>query len=323
MRVLMLTSEWPTPQHPHWVPFLVQQVEYLRKAGVEVEVFSFRGAKNPFNYLKAWLKARKKLKEQSYDLIHAQWGQSALLALPKRLPLVITFHGSDVQGEVSANGAYTARGWLLRQGSAWGARFADEMIAVSPLLQQRIKPIQKRVHVIPGGLNLDLFQPLDQRMARRELALPPLKKLVLFGGRPEMPVKRYALAHNVIQHVRARGIEVELIVLDKVPHAQIPLYLNACDALLLTSLHEGSPTIIKEALACNLPIVSTDVGDVRARLEPIEGCIVCADDTPQALAAALEQVLARQTRIDGRRHVLELDERLQAQKIIAVYRRAL
>ena len=98
--------------------------------------------------------------------------------------------------------------------------------------------------------------------------------------------------------------------------------MNACDVLLMTSLHEGSPNVVKEALACNLPIVSTDVGDVRNRIGALDGCVVCATDDPATIAEALNQVLSRRQGIDGRKAVLDLDEQVLTSKVIDVYRRA-
>ena len=118
MRVLMVTCEWPTSESPHLVPFVVRQVEFLRKAGVDVDVFSFRGARNPINYLRAWYQVQKKLRQGSYDLVHAQWGQSAPVALPARLPLVVTFRGGEGEGIVGDDDKYTMSGYLLRLVSA-------------------------------------------------------------------------------------------------------------------------------------------------------------------------------------------------------------
>jgi hypothetical protein len=127
IRVLMITSEWPTQENPFAVPFLVQQVEFLKRAGVEVEVFYFRGAKNPINYFRAWLRLKRQYKSRwlEYDLIHAQFGQAALIPWPKQLPLVITFHGVDMLGELSQTGRMTIRGKLLVWLGRIVAHFAD------------------------------------------------------------------------------------------------------------------------------------------------------------------------------------------------------
>ena len=99
--------------------------------------------------------------------------------------------------------------------------------------------------------------------------------------------------------------------------------MSAADALVLTSMHEGSPNVVKEALACNLPVVAVDVGDVRHRIGAVAGCVLCADDRPETVAAGLVAVLQRGRHIAGRETVLDLDERITAEKTIAVYRQAI
>lgn len=98
IRVLTITSEWPTPAHPDAVPFIVRQVEFVRRAGIEVDVFAFHGGRKPSNYFRAWRRLRPLLRDGRYDLIHAQFGQSGLLPWPKRHPLVVTFRGCDLLG---------------------------------------------------------------------------------------------------------------------------------------------------------------------------------------------------------------------------------
>jgi glycosyltransferase involved in cell wall biosynthesis len=321
MRVFMITSEWPTPQAPMKAPFLVRQVEFLRRAGIEVEVFSFRGAKNPANYFRAWRRAQRCLTRRRFDLVHAQWGQSALLALPKRLPLVITFRGNDLEGIVGRNGRYTALGRIQAALSQQMVRYADEVIVVSESLGHRL-PRDRGYDVIPSGLDLELFRSLPQHEARQRLGLPPEKRLVLFAvGSVEDPRKRYTLARSVVERLQ-REFDVELVVASGVEHASMPYYMNACDALILTSVHEGSPNVVKEALACNLPVVSVDVGDVRQRIGSIHGCIVCGDDTLETLAAGLAEVLRKRERIAGRGSVQDLDERLIARRVAGIYEKA-
>src|SRR6266571_28523 len=131
LRVLIATSEWPSPEFPYTSPFTVQQVEFLRRAGVEVDVFSFRGARKPVNYLKAWKQLRKRLDPSRYDLVHAQHGQAGLLPWPKRLPVVVTFHGSDILGDRDADGRLTLGGRFLQQLCRFEALAADGVIIVS------------------------------------------------------------------------------------------------------------------------------------------------------------------------------------------------
>lgn len=319
--VLMITSEYPTLEYPINGIFVARQAEALRRAGIQVEVFAFRGAKNPMNYLRAWWQVRVRLSQNRYDLIHAQFGQSGLVACcQRRLPVVVTYRGSDLEGLRNINGRLTTIGYLLHRSSQLVAHCVNEVIVVSDHLAHYLP--RRPYHVIPSGLDLELFYPMPRAEARRTLGLPPDRRLVLFVSDPARPEKRHWLAKQTVNLLDGH-IQIELVVVKRVPYKQMPLYMNACDALLLTSLHEGSPNAVKEALACNLPVVSVDVGDVRQRIGSVEGCVVCADDRPETIAAALEQVLQRGGRANGRAAVQDLDEHLLTQKVITVYEQAL
>ena len=320
MRVLMVTSEWPTTDNPGSGVFVARQARYLQEVGVDVDVFTFRGSKNPFSYLRAWSKIQARLTRERYDLVHAQWGQSSLPALPKRLPLVVTLRGSDVVGYVGDQPWDVLVGRLLRASSGIVARVADEVILVSERLARFLDI--SNCHVIPSGIDLEQFRPIPQREARLKLALPEDRSLVLFCGSPTNPIKRYDLAVETMKHLNGR-LPTELVVCEATPYDLMPYYMNACDALLLTSTHEGSPNVVKEALACNLPVVSVDVGDVRERIGSIPGCVVSHDDRADTLASGLAEVLVRDRRIDGRSSVANLDEKFLAQRVVCVYRSAI
>ena len=321
MRVLMTTSEWPTAAQPQRGSFIVQQAAYLREAGVEVEVFPLRAEGHPFNYVKAWRALRAAHRFEDFDLMHAQFGQSGLMAWKAGLPLVVTFRGSDVLGVIGKRGRYTARGVVLKRVSRMVARWASAVIIVSEHFAATLPP-GLPLHVIPSGLDLDLFRPLPREDARRQLGLPLDKPLVLFGGNPAVARKRYPLAQQAVRTI-SEPEDIEMVVLTGIPRDQVPVYMNACDLLLMTSKHEGSPNVVKEALACNVPVVSVDVGDVRQRIGTVAGCILCPDDTPEALGAAVTTVLRRKPCINGREAVRDLDERLLTRKAIAVYQSVL
>jgi glycosyltransferase involved in cell wall biosynthesis len=318
IRVLMITSEWPTPGHPQTTPFIKRQADFLQAAGVNVEVFHFKGRKNPFNYLRAWGQVRRRLKSGSYDLVHAQFGQSALLALPKRIPLVVTFRGSDLLGLLGdKNGQPTQVGKILKRICRMVALHADAVVVVAEHMKRYLHP-SVPARVIPSGIDLDLFRCMPQEEARRKLGLPLNQRLVLFVGRSEWAGKRFEISQQAVE-ILNRTLPAKLIVAGSVAHQEIPLYMNACDALVFTSAQEGSPNVIKEALACNLPVVSVSVGDVALRISEIEGCELCADDRPETVAACLERVLRRGQRIAGRETVKNLDEKLITQKVIDIY----
>lgn len=328
LRVLIVTSEWPTPQNPHAVPFLVQNVEQMRAAGLEVEVFAFRGSKSPMNYLKAWFHLRQSHKLHTFDLVHGHFGQSGAVVWPCPVPLIMTFHGSDLQGIVGADGRYSRASGPLRRLSRFAARRASENIVVSKRLLLFLPPLKRAAHVIPLGVDFERFAIVPRDEARKRLNLPADKPLVLFAANPANAVKRFELAKAAVDELKAspqtavQMRDVELISLVGQSHDIVPLYMNACDALLLTSRHEGSPTVVKEALVCNLPVVSVDVGDVKERLDAVPGCIVC-DATPESLSQGLKAVLTNPKRLDARSKLNALDERRVVENIISVYHSAL
>lgn len=322
LKVLMVTTNWPAPGGPRTSHFIKRQADFLQAAGVDVDVFHFQAQKNVARYVKAWLAVRRKLRSKRYDLIHAQFGQSGLMALPKRLPYVVTLRGSDILGTVSdRSGRYTAAGKINQRISQMVAAKADAVILVSEHMQANL-PGLERCNIIPSGIDFDLFRIVPRDEARRQLGLPLDERLVLFVGNPRQARKRYQLAKAAVDLLNDR-LPARLVVGWGVPHTDIPLYMAACDALIFTSMQEGSPNVVKEALACNLPVVSVAVGDVEQRIRDIEGCELCRDEAPESIAAALERVLQRGKRVEGRKSVEHLSETSITQQVIAVYRSAL
>lgn len=322
IRVLMITSGWPQPGQPQTTHFIVQQVEFLRRAGIEVDVFQFRGGKRLRNYVSAWRRVRPLLKSGRYDLVHAQFGQSGLLTLPKVLPLVVTLHGDDIQGIVDNRlGRVGLQGRVTRSLSRFVTRHADAVVVVSNHMRAFFRTAAP-ITCIPCGLDLDLFRPMPRDEARRKLGWPLDKHMVLFAANPETSRKRYPLAKAAVDLLN-RTLPVELVVAWGVSHTDVPVYMSACDAMVFTSMQEGSPCVVKEALACDLPIVSVPVADVPERLDGVRGCELSPDDRPENIAAALARVLRAGERAAGRVAVQQLSEDLLMQRLIGVYRTVL
>jgi glycosyltransferase involved in cell wall biosynthesis len=322
LKVLMVTTNWPAPGGPRTSHFIKRQADFLQAAGVDVEIFHFQAQKNVARYVKAWLAVRRKLRSNRYDLIHAQFGQSGLMALPKRIPYVVTLRGSDILGTVSdRSGTYTAAGKINQHISRMVAAKADGVILVSEHMKGQL-PGLNGFKVIPSGIDFDLFRLIPRDEARKQLRLPLDERLVLFVGNPGQARKRYPLAKAAVD-ILSRRLPARLLVGWGVPHKDIPIYMAACDALIFTSMQEGSPNVVKEALACDLPVVSVAVGDVEQRIASVEGCELCRDESPESLASALERVLLRGKRVEGRKSVEHLSETAITQQVIAVYRSAL
>ena len=317
LRVLMITSAWPQPGRPQTTHFIKRQAEFLQKAGVDVDVFHFQGSRQPVNYVRAWARVRPRLRPERYDLVHGQFGQSGLLALPKRMPLVVTLRGSDLLGIVGPGGRHTRQGRLLQSLTRFVVRRADAVVMVSEHMRAHL-PEGVVAMVLPSGLDLELFRPTPRAEARQRLGLPQDRRLVLFAANPDLPRKRHWLAESAMTALRRR-MDADLIVTWGVRHTEMPLYMSACDAMIFTSMQEGSPNVVKEALACDMPVVSVPIGDVALRMQGIEGCEVTADEDPETLASALERVLERGGRVRGRETVEHLDEYRTTERLIGIY----
>jgi glycosyltransferase involved in cell wall biosynthesis len=320
MKILFVANQWPDVLHPGKVPFLVQHVKFLRKAGIDVTVFTFKGRKNPINYLRAWMRIRKMYKKEKFDLIEAHFGPSALAVLPAPAPLITTFRGSDLQGVVGKKGSYLFISKISRLICRYVARKSKKVIIVSRHLLDYL-PADVPFSIITSGVDLELFHPIDKDQARGKINWPPDKCFVLFAANPLIPVKRFALAEKVIAIVQKK-LDIEMKIVYDVMHDQMPFYLNASDVLLVTSKHEGSPNIVKEAIACGLPVVSVDVGDVRQQIGDIKGCFVCCDDSPEIIATALVTAINRGQRIQSADKDSINEEKIMAQ-LIGVYKEAL
>ncbi len=321
MRVLVITAMYPTPDRPASGTFVKEQVDSLARAGIEVEVAVIDGAGSLGKYLRAGRVLRERLRRDKFDLIHAHYGLAGLPAgMQTACPVVLTFHGSDLLGEVGPGGHYTVGGRFKTLLSQIAGLRAARCIVVSRQLQARLW--RREAQIIPMGVDLELFQPRPRDEARQLLGLDPSRRYVLFLASPAVGVKRYDVARAAVDILAAADPAVELLAVTGVPHHRVPLYLNAGDVLVMTSNHEASPCAIKEALACNLPIVSVPVGDVPERLRGVSGCYLC-ERTPADVAAKLALALARGNRTDGREKVAVLDLEHIARETIAVYEQAL
>jgi len=321
--VLVITSEWPSAGRPVSGIFVRRQVEYLENSGIKVTVFAFRGRANPFRYVKAWLSVRGLLRRSDFDIVHAQFGQSALVALPAGRPFVITFRGSDLAGYVGRNGRLSVSGRLLRSLSRRAAEFADAVVLVSTSLRSHLDP-RIDPFIIPSGVDTSLFKPLDRSLCRKELGWSEEAFILLFLSSKDDPIKRFELARRAAE-IAGKSAPVTLETAWGIPQDRVPLYMNAADALVLTSVSEGSPNVVKEAVACGLPVIAVPVGDVVERLAEVPGSIVCENDSPDSIAASIIQ-LYDNTRMNGRPAFVPqavVSEETSTRRLIELYRQIL
>ncbi len=305
MKVLVLTNMYPTERKPWFGTFVKEQVESLRKEGVQVDVFFVDGVKNTLNYLWAFPRLWAWLLTHRYDLIHAHYVFSGIIARAQFLyPVLLTHHGSQVFA-----------GWqapICRLVTP----LMDRAIVVSPEMKEKME--NNKLEVIPCGIDFDLFKPMPRQQAREELNLPQDRKLVLWAGEYWRPIKRFDIVQKSVDLLRERDPDVELVLVGGKPLSAVPKYMSACDVLLLVSDGEGSPMVIKEAMACNLPIVSVPAGDVPQVIGGTEGCYLCSQD-PQDVAGKLELALKRGRRTDGRDGIGHVEIGAISRRIISLY----
>lgn len=322
MKVLVATAIYPTAENPAFGSFVRTQVEALRKAGVEVDLFVLNGQFRKLMYPKAIFQLRNRLSADRAQLIHAHISFVGMVARTQfKLPVVVTYHGSDLLGTINENGQRTAFGNLAVAAGQVLAECVDAVIVQNQTMASKLKR-KKGVHIIPCEVDFDLFQPKPRDDARSALGLDLQKKYLLFAANPSVAVKRFPLAKQVADHLREQDPDVELLVAYREPQDRLALLMSACDALVFPSYQEGSPNIIKQAMACNLPIVATDVGDVRQIISQTAGCYVCAPDVAD-FAGRLSEILACRRRTNGREQVRQFSGTAVAQRLIRVYEEAL
>jgi teichuronic acid biosynthesis glycosyltransferase TuaC len=301
-------------------PFIKDQGDSLSRVGIKVDYFSIIG-KGVFGYLKASRTLRKHLRNHDVNIIHAHYtlsGWVAVLAFNSK-PIVLSLMGSDVYGAYIGENKIKISSLYLKILTKMIQPFVKSIICKSRNIERYVY-VKNRSYIIPNGVNLDIIK--DNRISYRdELLLDRSKKYILFLGSKTNVRKNYQLAYSAYKLLNNE--DTELIAPYPVPHEQVLKYLNAVDCLLVTSFMEGSPNIVKEAMACNCPIVSTDVGDVHWLFGDEPGYYI-ADFRPEDFAEKLKSALeysSRFVRTKGRERIrsLCLDAETIARRLIEVY----
>ncbi|QLG48560.1 glycosyltransferase [Natrinema halophilum] len=305
MHVLTLTTNADAP-------FMTQQMAALEDRGVTFSTVSVAGdvgadtSRTPADYLRTVPKVIREA-GNGYDLIHAHYGLTAPMALAQiRKPVVLSLWGSDVHGPVAPV-------------SRASAPFCDEVVVMSREMRE---VLDRDCTVIPDGVDLEKFRPEPQDRAAKKVGWNDdgYAHDVLFPYSPAREVKNYPRAERIVTVVdNLLEHPVRLRTVSGVDHDSVSDYMNAADALILTSHSEGSPNSIKEALACNLPVVAVDVGDVRERLSGVNPSCVCSSD--EELIQGLLEILERGERSNGREAAREVSIDRTADRMLEVYER--
>ena len=289
--------------------FIYQQMQVLKQEyNVEFDVFLIR-EKGIKGYLKNYFKLRQYLRQNKFDLLHGHYGYSGLLGvLQWKVPKVVTFHGTDIN-QFKNN--------II---SSIASFFANWRIFVTSELKCKALFKGKKHSIIPCGINLDDLKIIDKLKSRQLLGLKEKRKYILFASSFNKKVKNYPLARNAVNLLATD--DIELLELDGYDANEVNLLLNACDVLLMTSFSEGSPQVIKEAMACNCPVVSTDVGEVKTIIKDTKGCWITTYGSSN-VAEKLNEALNFSDRTDGRSNIKQYDNKLIAKQVYQVYKEVL
>ena len=321
MKVLVVTNMWPSAERPHWGAFVRSQADSLAALGCENTLYEIQGYRSSMEYLRAMSAIPHAARACGAELVHAHYGLSGAAATRVRLPLVVSFCGDDLLGRPDAHGKLTFKSRALLPVSHQAARRADAVIVKSDEMRRAIPGIAD-VDVIPNGVDLGRFAPEPRASARAALGWRDAGHVLLVAADPDELRKNWPLADATRAALTARGLDVRLEAVHGRPQADMVRAMNAADVLLLPSFHEGSPNVVKEAMAVGLPVVAAPVGDCAERLRNVSPSWV-VERTVEAFANAAAAVLADQRRSNGREAIERtLSLAAVAKRVLGVYEKA-
>lgn len=296
MRILHVTCNYPTKNHPVFGIFVKEQIESLQQLGIHCDVFFSNGKEEGGMraHIASIAKVKRLLKENKYDVIHCHHSISALILLLAsgafRNKCIVSYQ-NDPTREFGGSCLFH----LLYP-------FFNRIIIknLSPYLQK------KKVRYIPNGTNADFFRPMNKNVCREKLGWDSGAYYILYmdsnaGTRIQKRHDRYQEVLSILKKDYNNIVSVELT---NTPREMIPIYMNACNLHLMTSDFEGSPNSVKECLCCNIPVVSTDVGNVKDMMGDIKGCYVTKEKDAAELAKCVKEVLECKEVFNGRKQFL-------------------
>ncbi|MGA2065617.1 MAG: glycosyltransferase [Thermoguttaceae bacterium] len=296
--------------------------DQLRALGADVTLHYMGNLRSVFGLPRAIRTVRALSRD--FDLVHAQYGSACGVAASfARVARLITLRGSDLMGQEVGNPLMRAHGLMSQFFTRFAVRRCGHVVVVSRRMREMVLGFcpAVQVHVLPSGIDLAEFRPMDRMAARQQLGCGgDASPWVLFSSLhgDSKAVKRFPLARAAFARLQTSLPGAQIKFLTGVPHERVPLWVNAANVVLLTSTHEGWPNIIKEGLACNVPFVSTDVGDLAAIAAVEPNCFVTAPE-PDALAECLRLALEHQGPANLRRHVEPMELASTARQLLGIY----
>jgi glycosyltransferase involved in cell wall biosynthesis len=328
MRVLWTTNEDPSQMNS--MVFIEASMSGLGQHGVQVTLDCIGPLRSPRALRRAARVVGRRAK--SFDLIHAQYGSACgfVTSRVRGVRKLVTIRGSDWSTALCGTLKWRTYKVLARTMTQLCLHRYEHVITVSHRLAVAVKAFRRNssVSVVPSAIDLTRFRPMDRAKARHSLGYgDDTRPWVLFTSVSRSnPVKRLWLAEAAVELAAQQRPGVCLKVVSGVPHAMVPLHVAACDVILCTSTAEGWPNSVKEALACGIPFVSTDVSDLAVLAERLPGCRVCeptAEALARGLVAALDANIGDSDRIAIRDSVSNFGTDHNAAHLAAIYRSVL
>lgn len=293
---MVVTNLYPTDKESQKGTFVYEQVESLRNQytdELDIDVYLVNGSVSKMNYIKALFFLPFMVKKRKYDLIHVHYGLTLFSVLLVPTPVIVTWHGSD----------------LLVHPVMFISKLLKYKACRSIVVSSNLQEALGYGTIIPCGIDVKKFLPDDNVKSHHNgWGEKSDKKLqVLFPANPLDKVKNYPLFHSICMELKKMGINVTEVYLRDIPREKVPSIFWNCDVMVLTSFSEGSPTVVKEAIAAKLPFVSVDVGDVQEWCKFISFGVIEQRRDPHIIAGKVVSLL---NKVDDRRtldnsHALE------------------
>ena len=295
-------------------PLVQSQGSSLINNGLSINYFKVQGS-----YIKNILILRKKILDNKYDIIHAHYSYSAFLCLLTftKIPIIVSYMGSDIQGKIKFNIKsfliYFFNKIIFRITEYFVSRIIVKSKGLFDLINYKYK-----AKIIPNGIDFNKFKPMDKLIARKKLKINNKFKYILFLANRNNKNKNFKLLGDAMSLINDGNIKL-LEFNYPIPPNLVPVYINAADLLVLTSLSEGSPNVVKEALACCKPIVSVNVGDVKKNISDVDGCYLSKYDIND-LSIKIIKALNFKGKNSGRHKIKNLEINKIALLIIDLYK---
>lgn len=319
MKVLLVSNVYLVKSENSKITnFVTEQVNAMSKHchDVKYTIYTIHGRDSRWNYVSSYFEIKKMIKSGEYDMIHIHHGMAGLfmlLAGKVDIPVIMTLHGGDIHIE--------QKHWMQVFLSKKIVKRCDAVITLNLKMDAIVKRYNRNTRIIPCSIDMDFFKPAEKRREANSI------KKIIFPSFRTRAVKNYPLFEATIRLLKEKyGFKIDTIEFNNISRKEVRDYYLQSDLVLLTSFSEGSPGVVKEAMACNLPVVSTNVGDVAVNLEGVKGCAVSKEMNAEELAVLCSKSLKGEIDgIDGREKIVELglDDQTICYKLHELYKKVL